>query len=92
VNNCSMIYDKDTDFVDAAAVDTVTAEIDTEKRPSEKVDHSKAAHLIVVERHQLFSVLDKYPIVFSDKPGFCSSLEHEMKVTPNLVLKKYQRY
>jgi ATP phosphoribosyltransferase len=96
VNNCSVIYNKDTDFGDVAAVDTVT-EIDTEKRPSEKVDDSKVAHLTVVERQQLFAVLDKYPTVFSDKPGFSSVLEHKIKVTPNLcpsvfVPTRYQRY
>jgi hypothetical protein len=56
------------------------------------VDHSKVAHLTVVERQQLFAVLDKYPTVFSDKPGFCSILEHEIKVTPDFVPKRLRAY
>jgi hypothetical protein len=46
----------------------------------------------VVERQQLFAVLDKYPTLFSDKPGSCSILEHEIKVTPNFVSKRLRAY
>jgi hypothetical protein len=41
------------------------------------VDPAKVAHLSAVECQQLFAVLDKYPTVFSDKPGFCSDFVPE---------------
>jgi hypothetical protein len=91
-NNCSVIYDRDNEFGDVAEVDSIKEGFGIGKRPSEKVDPAKVAHLSPNECQQIFAVLDKYPTVFSDKPGFCSILEHKIKVTPDFVPKRQRAY
>jgi hypothetical protein len=37
-------------------------------------------------------VLDKYQEVFSDNPGYCSLIEHEIKITPDFKPKGLRAY
>ena len=50
------------------------------------------SHLSEVERRQLFEVLDKYPEVFSDKPGYCPLFEHEIKVSSDFKPRRLRAY
>jgi len=74
INNCAVIFDRDEEF---GSIDLVNDHRkDPEPPPpSSLIDPTKVAHLSELERNQLFEVLDRYPDVFSDKPGFCSLIK-----------------
>ena len=92
VNSCSVIYEKDGDFGEVAAADLGHAASAGEQQLSDRLDPAKVMHLSANERRQLFDILNKYPAVFSERPGFCSILEHEIKVTPEFVPKRLRAY
>ena len=91
INNCSVIFDKDEDF---GSIDLVNDhQHDSElPLPSSMIDPAKVSHLTELERSQLFEVLDRYPTVFSDKPGFCSLVEHEIKISADFKPKRLRAY
>ena len=91
INSCSVIFDKDEEF---GSIDLVN---DYQKGPdppppSSVIDPVKVAHLTEMERNQLFDVLDRYPTIFSDKPGFCSLVEHEIKISADFKPKRLRAY
>jgi len=70
VNDCAVIFDKHDEFESVEVVDEfkpISVEL-----PSTRIDPSKLSHLTDEQRKQLLNLLDKYPEVFQDKPGFCS--------------------
>jgi hypothetical protein len=90
VNNCAVIFDKDDDF---GAVQVIESQATSpESAPSSRIDPSKVAHLTETEKRQLFAVLDKFPEVFSDKPGYCPLIEHEIKISPDFKPKRLRAY
>ena len=60
--------------------------------PSQRILPSKLVHLSCTQQNQLLSLLDKYPDVFSDKPGLCSTVEHEIKLLPDFTPKRLRAY
>ena len=40
----------------------------------------------------MFAVLDKYPDVFSDTPGLCTAVSHEIKLLPGFFPKRLRAY
>ena len=60
--------------------------------PSKKIDDSKLSHLTSAQRIELLAVLDKYPECFSETPGFCGQLEHEIIVSPEFRPKRLRPY
>jgi hypothetical protein len=80
LNNCAVIYDDDTDF---GSVETVEVNNSNEELPSKKIDVGCLRHLTDEQKSQLLAVLDKYPDVFSDKPGFISVEEHRIELEEN---------
>ena len=52
--------------------------------PSQKIDRECLTHLNNAQRTELLHVLDQFPEYFSDKPGLCKLVTHEIKVTPEL--------
>ena len=60
--------------------------------PSQKIDPDKLKHLSVQEKKELLSVIDKYPECFSDKPGLCTMVTHEIHVTSDFNPKRLRAY
>jgi len=89
VNNCSILFEKDEDFGHVEAVGSFDT---SPSRPSAQVDPNAVAHLTVPERKQLFNLLDRFPDVFSDKPGFCPILEHTITVNTDFRPKSLRAY
>jgi hypothetical protein len=89
-NNCAVIFDKDDDFGAVQVFESQTTS--PESAPSSRIDPSKVAHLTDTEKRQLFAVLDKFPEVFSDKPGYCPLIEHEIKVSSDFKPKRLRAY
>ena len=50
--------------------------------PSQKIDTECLTHLDNVQYTELLLVLDQFPECFSNKPGLCKLVTHEIKVTP----------
>ena len=50
--------------------------------PSQKIDTACLTHLDNAQRTELLHVLDQFPECFSDKPGLCELVTHEIKATP----------
>jgi len=83
------VYENDEDFGQLKYVETKTA---TGDLPSSKIDPSKLAHLSQERRQKLLAVLDKYPECFSETPGRCNTVEHEIIVTPDFRPKRMKPY
>jgi hypothetical protein len=89
VDSCTVIHDKDSEFGRVEAIDLHVNDLSL---PSCKVDMSKFAHLNEQQRQQFLAVLDKYPEVFSDVPGYCDQVQHEIKVSDSFVPKRLKPY
>jgi len=79
VDHCAIIYDDDKDFGEVEVVDTSPPL--SELLPSQKIDPDKLKHLSDQPEKELLAVSDKYPECFSDKPGLCTLVTHEINVT-----------
>jgi len=90
VNNYSVIFDSD-EFSSIDLVNDYHQTLET-SLPSSLIDSAKVAHLSDVERNQLFQVLDRYQQGFSDKPGFCPMLEHEIKLSGDFKPRRLRAY
>ena len=89
VNNCSILFEKDEDFGHVEAVGSFDT---SQTRPSAQIDPNAIAHLTVPERKQLCDLLDRFPEIFSDKPGFCPLLEHTITVSTDFRPKSLRAY
>ena len=90
-NNCSVIFDKDEDFGSVEVVENSSSTVE-HQLPSQRIDPEKVAHLSHVQRGQLFAVLDKFPEVFLEKPGFYPHVEHKITVTSDFKPKRLREY
>jgi len=90
VEHCAIIYDEDKDFGEVEVIDTSPAV--SELLPSEKIDSDKLKHLSAQQKKELLFVLDKYPECFSDKPGLCTMVTHEINVTSDFKPKRLRAY
>ena len=87
----AVIYERDADFGDVVVREPKPSPADL-RRLSEKIDESKLSHLQPEQREELLSLLDKYTQCFSDIPGFCSLVEHEIPITSDFVPKRLAAY
>ena len=92
VSNVGVINDSDFEFGDVSTLPHAADTLDDHSKPSEKLPPEKIAHLTPDQRHELLEVLDKYPECFSDRPGFCDVVYHEVKLKPNFVPKQSKAY
>lgn len=93
VNSCtSVIYDQDEDFGKVDGIETDQIREGDVLLPSLRIDPAKISHLNPLQRKQLLEVLDRYPAVFSDKPGFCDMFEMEINVSPEFKPKRLKSY
>jgi len=93
VDTCAVIYDSDTDFGSVAVVDPPLKESDKiDLPPSQRIDPEKLAHLSERQRHELTDILDQFQDCFSDTPGFCDLVEHEIPITEDCKPKRLRAY
>ena len=60
--------------------------------PSQKIDPQQIAHLSSTERHDLLELLNKYPECFTDDPGLCTLVYHEINLLPEFRPKRLRAY
>ena len=94
VNTCPIVYDGDVDFGAVDVIDPPPKKADREEEllPSKRIDSAKLAHLSERQRRELMVVLDQFPDCFSDTPGYCSLVEHEILVDDNFKPKRLRPY
>jgi transposase InsO family protein len=90
-DNCAIIYDTDTDFGDIVLPEAFQADAGN-LLPSQKIEPHKLAHLTADQRRELLAVLDKYPHVFSDTPGLCTAVQHEIPLVEGFVPRQFRAY
>ncbi len=87
---CAVINERDADF---GAVQFVDAPIPKNTLlPSQRIEPSAISHLSEIERTELLVVLDKFPDVFSDSPGYCDAVQHEIPLTADFKPKRLHAY
>ena len=93
VTNCAVISDLDQDFGQIKALDVEKlSSKEVPELPSKRIAPEQIQHLSPKRQKELLAVLDKYPDVFSDSPGFCTEVEHEVKLRPNYQSKRFKAY
>ena len=60
--------------------------------PSQKMDSECLTHFDNAQRTELLQVLDHFSECFSNKPGLCELVIHEIKVTPEFKPKQFNAY
>jgi hypothetical protein len=84
---CAVIFERDEDFGNILAVDTPTPSSTSlssvDLPPSTRIPASELSHLSKEHRKELLSLLDSYPECFTEKPGFCDLVEHELRMKPD---------
>jgi len=80
VQHIGIINEQDSDFgvVEHAPV---SADKQTDSLPSQCIASDKLQHLEPQQRQALLAVLDEFADVFSDFPGLCTIVQHEIYVT-----------
>ena len=93
VETCAVIFEHDLDFGLVNVVDSAVQRPDrsSELPLSQKIDPARLAHLSARQREEL-SVFDAFPDCFSDTPGFCDFVEHEIPVTSDFKPKRLRTY
>ena len=60
--------------------------------PSEMIATHQLSHLTPSQRQELCDLLDSYFECFSDKPGYCSYIEHHIEISKDFKLKRLREY
>lgn len=90
-SNCATIQDADSDFGQVITVDPDEF-AQPVLLPSRRIAPDALSHLNATQREQFLQVLDRYPQVFSDTPGFCNAVQHEITVTDEFKPKRLRPY
>jgi hypothetical protein len=77
VCHCSIIYEKDVEFGDITTVDPPSFSL-AEPLPSQRIDLCSLEHLQPAQRKRILELVDDFASVFSDVPGLCTAVEHEI--------------
>jgi hypothetical protein len=66
--------------------------IANETLPSAKIYLSVLSHLSAKQKPEILAVLDQFPDCFSNAPGLCKLVEHEIPLTADFCLKRSKEY
>src|SRR6218665_2204396 len=89
VNNCAVIFERDREVGHVAVI---SADDPEAVRPSQSIEAERIAHLSTVEQSQSLALLDRYPMVFIETPGFYALVEHEIELLPSFVPRRLKAY
>jgi RNase H-like domain found in reverse transcriptase/Reverse transcriptase (RNA-dependent DNA polymerase) len=89
--NCAVIYENDVDFGNITVIDPPLYR-QAEILPSQKLSPEKLAHLTPTQRMQLLEVLDRHAEVFSEVPGLCMAVQHEIPISADFKPKRLRAY
>jgi hypothetical protein len=63
-----------------------------ENQPSKRVSLRNFAHLNREQSHEIFSLIDQYADLFTEKPGFGNLVEHELVMKPEFKPRRFRAY
>jgi hypothetical protein len=86
----SMVNEGDEDFGQLQFAPTDRAE--RQRLPSELIEPERLAHLSDKQQRELLAILDRYADCFSNQPGLCPVVEHEIELVPGFVPKRSKAY
>src|SRR5688572_31249031 len=78
--SCGLIVEEDEDF--GSVVELLTKNDWQDEKNSLNLDPDQISHLTLIQQKQLLEVLNKYSDRFSEKPGLCTLVEHEIELKP----------
>jgi hypothetical protein len=84
-----VINEEDCEFGEISTTPNLTS---VSKKPSERIDPEKLAHLTPQQQAELLAVLDQYAECFDEKPGFCKIVQHEINLKPGFRPKPSRAY
>jgi hypothetical protein len=91
---CSVVYDGDTDFGDIGEVgagDRNERQSD-DAPPSSLIKEAELVHLSIAQRTDLMALVDAFAICFSDVPGLCTAVVHEIPTTKDFIPKRVRGF
>ena len=88
-SQCAFIYETDEDF---GNIKTVETEAIQAPLPSQRIDAADVAHLEHDQRGEYLAILDKFACVFSEVPGLCTVVTHEINMSPDFQPRKLHPY
>jgi hypothetical protein len=92
---CAIVYERDLDFGNLEIIDDEANDENhatCEALPSSKIDSSLISHLSRKQKQEILAVLDQFPDCFSDTPGLCNLIEHEIPLTADFRPKRLKEY
>ena len=89
-DGCAVINDCDSDFGDVHTFEQ--SESKSISPPSQKIDPHQISHLQPDEQRDLLCLLDRFSSCFSDDPGLCTLVQHEINLLPGFVPKRLKAY
>ena len=89
VRENSVLVSSDHDF---GTIVSVPCDVECDQLPSALVDKKCIEHLSDEQQCDLLEVLDNYAVCFSDKPGLCTDVVHEIITTDDFVPKQFKPY
>jgi hypothetical protein len=89
----SVTYDSDVDFghVVAAPTSDNRGEV-VVLMPSQIIERACMSHLTNEQQEQLLQLLDRFAVCFSDKPGLCKVIEHDIVTVDGFQPKQAKPY
>jgi len=84
-----VINDHDTEFGD---IDVAPTAVDADELPSSIIDQSMLGHLSDSQRQRLLDLLDEFACCFSNVPGLCTAVQHEINTTPDFKPRQTRAY
>src|SRR5688572_23959433 len=88
--SCGLIVEEDEDF--GSVVELMTKNDLQDEKNSLNLDPDQIKHLTLTQQKQLLEVLNKYSDRFSEKPGLCTLVEHEIELKPEFREKEFMAY
>jgi len=91
VQHCAIVDEQDVDFGELSVMPEMESDSTClSVRPSERIDAATLSHLTEEHRIELLALLDEFPEVFSDTPGLCPLVMHEIHVTDDFKPRRFQ--
>jgi len=79
--NVGINSEQDVDFGEVRYA-PIPADNLASQTPSERIDKASLNHLSDEQQDDLLALLDEFCDVFSETPGLCKAVEHDVRVTP----------
>ena len=92
VNACFVIYEKDEDFGRIQLCETTALDHEVVLLPSQCIDAGASDHLTIQEQAEFSELLNEFPDCFTETPGFCDCIQHEIIVSSDFKPKWLKTY